>query len=203
MKALGCTTLATATTVDEALWLEAHGADAVIAQGFEAGGHYGTFLTRDVMAPVGTFALLPQVVKSVKLPVIAAGGISDAQCVKAALSLGATAAQVGTSYLLCPEATTSAVHRGALKSADSRHTTMTRVFSGRPARGIVNRLIRELGPMSDLPPEFPLAASALTQLRAKAESIGDGGFSPLWCGQNATGCCDVPAGVLTRKLAGV
>jgi nitronate monooxygenase len=206
VKALGCTILGCATNVDEALWLEAHGVDAVIAQGFEAGGHQGTFLSTflsgDVATPVGTFALLPQVVKAVKIPVIAAGGIADARGVAAALSLGAAAAQIGTSYLLCPEATTSPVYRAALKSAGSRYTTLTRIFSGRPARGIVNRLIRELGPMNDLAPAFPLAAAALAPLRSKAESRGDGGFSPLWCGQNATGCSELPASVVTHTLAG-
>lgn len=205
VKASGCTILGCATNVDEALWLEAHGVDAVIAQGFEAGGHQGTFLSSlsgDVATPVGTFALLPQVVKAVKLPVIAAGGIADAGGVAAALSLGAAAVQIGTSYLLCREATTSAVHRAALKNTDSRYTTITRIFSGRPARGIVNRLIRELGPMNDLAPAFPLAAAALAPLRSKAESRGDGGFSPLWCGQNATGCAELPASVVTHMLAG-
>ncbi len=203
VKALGSVILASATTVDEALWLEAHGVDAVIAQGFEAGGHRGMFLSEDIATQVGTFALLPQIVKSVKLPVIAAGGIADAKGVEAALSLGAAAVQIGTSYLICPEATTHAVHRAALKSEASRYTTLTRVFSGRPARGIINRLIRELGPMTDIAPAFPLAAAAIAPLRARAESLGDGGFSPLWCGQNATGCAELPAAELTRALAGV
>src|SRR6202163_2751157 len=166
-----------ATTVEEALWLEAHGVDAVIAQGFEAGGHRGMFLSEDLTTQVGTFALLPQIVKAVKIPVIVAGGIADAKGVAAALSLGAIAVQVGTSYLICPEATTHAVHRAALKSEAARHTALTNLFSGRPARGIVNRLMRELGPMSDIAPAFPLATSAIAPLRAKAESRGDGGFS--------------------------
>ena len=193
--------LASATTVDEARWLEAHGVDAIIAQGVEAGGHRGIFLSEDLSTQLGTFALLPQVVRAVKLPVIAAGGIADASGVRAAMALGASAAQVGTAYLLCPEAATSAVHRAALKSDAARHTALTNVFSGRPARGIVNRVIRELGPMSDAPPAFPLAAGALAPLRAKAESQGRGDFSPLWSGQNATGCREIPAGDLTRALA--
>jgi nitronate monooxygenase len=202
VKALGSTILASATTVEEARWLEAHGVDAVVAQGFEAGGHRGMFLPEDIATQMGTFALVPQIVKAVKLPVIAAGGIADAKGVAAALALGAAAAQIGTSYLICPEATTSAVHRAALKSEASRHTTLTRIFSGRPARGIVNRLIRELGPMNEIAPAFPLASAAIAPLRAKAESLGDDGFSPLWCGQNATGCAEIPAAELTRALAG-
>ena len=202
VKATGAVVVASATTVEEALWLEARGVDAVIAQGAEAGGHRGMFLTEDVTTQAGTFALVPQIARAVKLPVIAAGGIADAAAVKAALTLGACAAQIGTAYLLCPEATTSAVHRTALRSADARHTAMTRVFSGRPARGIMNRLMRELGPMNEIPLAFPLAAAALAPLRAKAESRGDGGFSTLWCGENATGCAEIPAGDMTRRLAG-
>jgi nitronate monooxygenase len=197
----GAKVLSSATTVDEALWLEAHGADAIIAQGFEAGGHRGIFLSQDVSEQVGTLALLPQIVQAVRVPVIAAGGIVDAHGVAAAKALGAAGVQVGTAYLLCPEATTSAVHRAALKSAASRHTALTNLFSGGPARGIVNRLMRELGPLSDVPPAFPLAAAAVAPLRAKAESLGSGDFSTLWCGQNATGLREIPAGELTRELA--
>jgi nitronate monooxygenase len=200
VKSTGAVTIACATTVEEALWLEAQGADAVVAQGLEAGGHRGMFLTEDVSTQMGTFALLPQIVHAVKIPVIAAGGIADANGVVAALALGAVAVQVGTAYLRCPEATTSPLHRAALRSTSSRHTAITRLFSGRPARGIVNRLIRELGAMNEVAPPFPLAASALAPLRARAESLGDDGFSPLWCGQNATGCLDVPAADLTRLL---
>jgi len=136
---------------------------------------------------VGTFALVPQIVRAVKTPVIAAGGIADAKGVAAALALGAAGVQIGTTYLLCPEATTSAVHRAALKSEMARHTALTNVFTGRPARAIMNRVMKELGPMSAAPPVFPLAASAIAPLRAKAESYGSGDFSPLWSGQNASG----------------
>lgn len=201
VKALGCAILSSATTIDEALWLETHGVDAVIAQGSEAGGHRGMFMTDDITTQVGTFALLPQIVKAVKVPVIAAGGIADSAGVAAALSLGAAAVQIGTAYLLCPEATTRAVHRTALRTDSVRHTALTNVFSGRPARSIMNRIMREMGPMSGIAPAFPLAASAIAPLRAKAESLGDGGFSSLWCGQNAAGCAEVPAGELTRALA--
>ena len=200
VKRWGSTVLASATTVAEARWLEANGADAVIAQGVEAGGHRGMFLSDDVSAQVGTFALVPQVVRAVKIPVIAAGGIADADGVAAAMALGAAGVQVGTAYLLCPESTTSAVHRAVLKSAAAHETALTNVFSGRPARGIVNRLMRELGPINRLAPEFPLASVALAPLRAKAEAQGNGDFSPLWCGQNATGCKEIPAGELTLEL---
>jgi nitronate monooxygenase len=201
VRRLGARILSSATTVDEARWLEAHGVDAVIAQGNEAGGHRGNFLSSDVTTQVGTLALLPQVVRAVKVPVIAAGGIADAQGVAAALALGAAGVQVGTAYLLCPEATTSAVHRAALKSEAARHTALTNVFTGRPARGIVNRVMRELGSMHPAAPEFPIATSAIAPLRAKAEKEGRGDFSPLWSGQNATGCREVPAAELTRSLA--
>ena len=203
VKAMGSLVLSSATTVAEARWIEAHGADVIIAQGSEAGGHRGMFLSDDVTTQVGTFALLPQIVKAVKVPVIAAGGIADAQGVAAALGLGAIAVQLGTAYLLCPEATTRPIHRAALKSEAALHTAITNVFSGRPARGIVNRIMREIGPVSSAAPAFPLASTALAPLRAKAEAQGDGGFSPLWSGQNASGCREIPAAELTRALAGL
>ena len=200
-KAWGATIFSSATTVAEARWLEDHGADVIIAQGLEAGGHRGMFLTDDLTTQVGTFALLPQVLREVKVPVIAAGGIADAKGVAAALALGAAGVQVGTSYLLCPEATTSGVHRAALRGEGARHTALTNIFTGRPARGIVNRIMREVGPMASAAPAFPLAGSAVAPLRARAESAGSGDFSPLWSGQNAAGCRAVPAGELTRHLA--
>jgi nitronate monooxygenase len=201
VKRCGAKILSSATTVDEARWLEAHGVDAIVAQGVEAGGHRGMFLSEEVSTQVGTFALLPQIVRAVGVPVIAAGGIADARGVSAAMALGAAGVQVGTAYLLCPEATTSAVHRAALKSESARTTALTNVFTGRPARGIVNRIIRELGPMSAAAPAFPLAAMAVAPLRAKAEAGGSSEFSPLWAGQNVSGCREVPAAELTRQLA--
>ena len=198
----GATVLASATTVDEARWLAARGVDAIIAQGAEAGGHRGMFLTDDVATQVGTFALLPQVVQAVDRPVIAAGGIANAAGVRAVMALGAAGVQIGTAYLLCPEATTSAVHRAALRSDAARTTALTNLFTGRPARGIVNRVMRELGYISDVVPPFPFASSALAPLRAEAERRGAGDFSPLWAGQNVTGCRDVGAAELTRELAG-
>lgn len=196
----GSKIISSATTVAEALWLEQQGVDAIIAQGLEAGGHRGMFLSDDINTQLGTFALLPQIIAAVNLPVIAAGGIADAAGVKAAMALGAAGVQVGTSYLLCPEARTSEIHRAALKSEDAKITALTNVFSGRPARGIVNRLIREQGPISPFSPQFPLATSAVAPLRARAESLGSGDFTPLWSGQNVAGCREVPAAELTRAL---
>lgn len=201
VKAWGACILSSATTVAEARWLEAHGADVVIAQGFEAGGHRGMFLTNDVATQIGTLALVRQVARAVKVPVVAAGGIADREGVVAAMALGAAGVQVGTAYLLCPEATTSAVHRAALKTGAEATTALTNLFTGRPARGVVNRLMREQGPMSPLPPAFPLATAALAPLRASAESRGSGDFSPLWSGQNASGCREIPAAELTRGLS--
>jgi len=201
VKAWGSKILSSATTIAEARWLEAHGVDAIIAQGLEAGGHRGIFLSQDLTTQLGTLALVPQVARAVNVPVIAAGGIADAKGVAAAIALGASGVQIGTAYLLCPESTTSVVHRAALKSDAASHTALTNVFTGRPARGIVNRIMQELGPISTVAPAFPLATSAIAPLRAKAESHGSGDFSSLWSGQNASGCKEVPAAQLTRELA--
>lgn len=201
VRAWGSKILASATTVAEACWLEAQGVDAIIAQGLEAGGHRGIFLSEDLSTQVGTFALVPQIVQAVSVPVIAAGGIADAKGVAAAMALGAAGVQIGTAYLLCPEATTSAVHRAALTSDAARHTAITSLFTGRPARSIVNRIMKDLGPVSTALPAFPLAATTIAPLRAKAESQGSGDFSPLWSGQNPSGCKEVPAGELTRAFA--
>lgn len=196
VKATGAKVLASATTVAEALWLADHGADAVIAQGLEAGGHRGHFLSEDLSLQQGTFTLLPQVVAAVDLPVIAAGGIVDGKGLRAALALGASAVQMGTAFLCCHEATTSALHRSAIRNEGCHHTALTNLFSGRPARGIVNRLMLELGSLSTLVPEFPHASGALAPLRAAAEKVGDSGFSPLWAGQNTSGCLELPAAAL-------
>jgi nitronate monooxygenase len=201
VRALGVRILSSATTVEEARWLEARGVDAIIAQGSEAGGHRGMFLSGDLTTQIPTFALIPQLVRAVKVPIIAAGGIANAEGVAAALALGAAAVQVGTAYMLCPEATTSAIHRTALVSDRAQRTALTNVFTGRPARGIVNRLMREIGPMNAAAPAFPLAAAAVLPLRAAAEKRGADDFSPLWAGQNTSGCRSVPAGDLTLELA--
>jgi len=199
VRAMGAKVLSSATTVAEAKWLESQGVDAIIAQGVEAGGHRGMFLSTDITGQVSTLALLPQVIKAVNLPVIAAGGIADANGVSAVLALGAAAAQIGTAYLLCDEATTSPVHRAALKDAGAVHTALTNRFSGRPARSIVNRVIHELGPLGQVP-VFPLAATAIAPLRSAAEARNLGDFSPLWSGQNPSGCREISAAQLTREL---
>jgi nitronate monooxygenase len=201
VKQAGAFVLSSATTLGEARWLEANGADAVIAQGLEAGGHRGHFLSDDLSRQLGTFALLPQLKAALKVPVIAAGGIADAAGVTAAMALGADAVQVGTAYLLCDEATTSALHRAALQSEAAQHTALTNLFTGRPARGIVNRVMREQGPLRAPPhPAFPRATAALAPLRAAAEARGSGDFSPLWSGQNPRGCRPAPAAELTHAL---
>jgi nitronate monooxygenase len=200
VRATGAKILSSATTIDEARWLAQRGVDAVVAQGLEAGGHRGMFLTSDVTTQAGTLALLPQIVDAVGVPVIAAGGIADARGVAAAFELGAAGVQIGTAYLLCPEATTTPMHRAALQSEAARHTALTNVITGRPARAIVNRLVRELGPLRDDLPQFPLPTAAVMPLRAAAEARGSGDFSPLWSGQNASQCRVVPAGELTREL---
>ncbi|MEO7157298.1 MAG: nitronate monooxygenase [Vicinamibacterales bacterium] len=201
VKSWGAKILSSATTLDEARYLEAHGVDAVIAQGIEAGGHRGCFLATDLKTQRGTMALVWQATNAVKIPVIAAGGIADATGVAAVIALGAAGVQIGTAYLLCPEATTSAVHRAALGSNQALFTAVTNLFTGRPARGIVNRLMRDLGPLNDAAPDFPLAASAIVPLRARAEAEGLGDFSPLWAGQSGVAPSEVPAADLTSALA--
>jgi nitronate monooxygenase len=204
VKATGAKTLASATTVAEARWLELQGCDAVIAMGSEAGGHRGNFLTdnpSDVTQQVGTFALVPQVVDAVKVPVIAAGGIADARGIVAAFALGAAAVQIGTAYMLSPEAKVPAFHRAALRSASDDGTALTNVFTGRLARGILNRLMREVGPIVDDAPPFPLVSGTLAPLRAKSEAQGRGDFTNMWAGQAAALALELPAGEITRKLA--
>ena len=201
VKSLGAVVLSSATTIKEAQWLESHGADGIIAQGLEAGGHRGMFLTDDITNQMGTFSLLPQILNTVEVPVIAAGGIATPEGVAAALSLGAVAVQAGTAYLLCHETRTSAIHRAAIQSEFSSHTALTNLFSGRPARSIVNRVISEIGPMNGDTPAFPLAATAISAIRSRAEAKGLGDFSPLWCGQNASGCREISAQEMTKNLA--
>ena len=201
VKAAGCRVLGSATTVEEARWLEDNGCDAVIAQGYEAGGHRGMFLTDDIATQAGTLALVPQVVDAVKVPVIAAGGIADGRGVAAVLALGAAGAQIGTAYLFTPESLISELHRTALGAARDDGTALTNLFSGRPARGLMNRLMREIGPMSDLAPAFPTAGGALAPLKAAAEARGTSDFTSLWSGQAAGLCHETGSGDLTRRLA--
>ena len=197
VKATGAKVLSSATTVEEAIWLEQHGCDAIIAMGLEAGGHRGMFLSDELNTQIGLFALVPQIVDAVSVPVIAAGGIGDARGIVAAFALGASAVQIGTAYLFTPEATVSASHRHALRHAQASETALTNLFTGRPARGIVNRVMRELGPINPKAPAFPLAGGALMPLKAKDES----GFSNLWSGQALRLCRETSAYELTRSLA--
>ena len=226
VKAWGGTVLSSATTVAEATWLEAHGADAIIAQGMEAGGHRGVFFLRgqhgtheglsstfpedwqaELATQQGTFTLLPQIIAAVKVPVIAAGGIASPQAVQAAIALGASTVQIGTAFMLCDEATTNPLHRAALRRSaahpELHHTELTTLFTGRPARGIPNRLMRELGAINAAAPVFPTSTAAIAPLRAAAEKAGLTDFSPLWSGQNASGCRAVSASQLMANLLGI
>jgi len=201
VKASGCLVLSSATTVEEARWLEDHGCDAIIAQGYEAGAHRGMFLTDDIATQPGTFALVPQVVDAVQVPVIAAGGIADGRGIAAAFALGAAGAQIGTAYLFTPESLITDLYRAALRAARDDQTALTNVFSGRPARGLMNRVMREVGPMSDRAPAYPTAGNALAPLKAKAEAAGATDFSLLWAGQAASLGREIGSGDLTRQLA--
>jgi nitronate monooxygenase len=201
VRAAGCQVIASATTAAEARWLAERGCDAIIAQGAEGGGHRGMFLSDDVASQAGTFALVPQVVDAVKVPVIAAGGIADARGIVAALALGASAVQIGTAYLFCPEAKVTALHRQALRNARDDGTALTNLFSGRPARGLINRVMREVGPLSAEAPAFPLAGGALAPLKAAAEAKDSADFSALWSGQAAALGREMPAAELTKLLA--
>ncbi|HEY4080111.1 MAG TPA: nitronate monooxygenase [Burkholderiaceae bacterium] len=201
VKAAGIKIMASATTVAEARWLVARGVDVVIAQGAEAGGHRGIFLSDDISTQMGLFALLPQIVAAVDVPVIAAGGIAEQSAVRAAMKLGAAGVQVGTAYLYTPEARISAAYRAALQSDAVGTTALTNLFSGRPARGIVNRAMRELGPINAAAPAFPLAGGALAPLRAACEAKGSGDFSSMWSGQAAAlSRRDLDTAGLTRWL---
>jgi nitronate monooxygenase len=197
----GCRVISSATSVAEACWLEARGCDAVIAQGVEAGGHRGMFLDDRTATQVGTLALVPQVVDAVSIPVIAAGGIADGRGIAAAFALGASGVQIGTAYLLTPESLISDLHRAALLEAADDGTALTNLFSGRPARSVVNRVMREIGPMSTDTPAFPTAGAALAPLKTQAEATGAADFSSLWSGQAGPLARDIGSGELTRSLA--
>jgi nitronate monooxygenase len=201
VRATGAKIISSATTVAESIWLEARGCDAIIAQGYEAGGHRGIFLSADIGMQPGTMALVPQVADAVKVPVIAAGGIADGRGIAAALMLGASAVQPGTAYLFCPEATIAPLYRDALRKVADDQTVLTNVFTGRPARAIANRLVREAGPMSALAPDFPLAAAAIAPLRQASENAGRDDFMQMWSGQAAKLGRAMPAEALTRLLA--
>jgi nitronate monooxygenase len=201
IKAAGCLVIASATTVKEAVWLDQRGVDAIIAQGAEAGGHRGMFLTEKIAEQPGTFALVPQIVDAVKVPVIAAGGIGDGRGIAAAFALGASGVQIGSAYLRCPESSHTAAGRAALAEGRDDSTVITNVMTGRPARGIQNRVIREVGPVSPDAPPFPHAATALAPLKAAAEKQGKVDFTNLWAGQAIGMGRELPAAELTRDLA--
>lgn len=201
VKSWGSKIISSATTVEEAEWLEAHGADGIIAQGIEAGGHRGMFLTEDLASQTSTGTLLEAIVNKVKVPVIAAGGIATAAEVEACLQAGASAVQVGTSYLCCREATTTKVHQALLLSSDSPKTAITNLLTGRPARSMMNRLIEDLGPINDTVPAFPLAANAIAPLRKTTSALGLSDFVPLWSGENKSGCKKCSAMEITAELA--
>ena len=194
--------MGSATIVKEAIWLEEHGADIIIAQGAEAGGHRGMFLTENIAEQPGTFALVPQVVDAVKVPVVAAGGIADGRGIAAAFALGASGVQIGSAYLRCPESTLSGPQRAALAQAHDDSTVVTNVMTGRPARGVKNRVMAEVGPISEHAPAFPHAATALAPLKAAAEKHGKVDFTTLWAGQAVRMGREMPAAELTRALAG-
>lgn len=198
VRATGALIIGNATTVEEAVWLEQRGADAIIAQGFEAGGHTGRFLGSAPAEALGLFALLPQVADAVSVPVIAAGGIGEARGIAAAFVLGASAVQLGTAYLHSPEAKISGAHRQRLREG---RTLFTNLMSGGLARGLHGRLVDELGPVRAEAPLYPLASAALAPVRAAAEKQGEYGFGPMWAGQAAPLGESVPAAELTRKLA--
>jgi nitronate monooxygenase len=200
VRATGAKILSSATTVKEAQWLESEGCDAIIAQGIEAGGHRGMFLTDDISTQIGTLSLVPQVVDSVKVPVIAAGGIADARGIAAAFALGAAAVQIGTAYLLCPEARVSPLYREALRN-EGNQTAVTNVFTGRAARAISNRMVREIGPISKLAPDFPLAGRFSAPLRFASEAKRVTDFTPMWSGQSARLARELPAKEITQRLA--
>jgi nitronate monooxygenase len=202
VKAAGAMVMSSATTVKEAIWLEENGAEIIIAQGAEAGGHRGMFLTENIAEQPGTFALVPQVVDAVKVPVIAAGGIADGRGIAAAFALGASGVQIGTAYLRCPESKVIAPARAALAQAHDDSTVITNVMTGRPARGVANRVMGEVGPISPDAPAFPHAATALGPLKAAAEKLGKLDFTNLWAGQAVRMGRDMPATELTRALAG-
>jgi nitronate monooxygenase len=204
IKAAGCCVMLSATTVEEARWLEGRGADVIIAQGYEAGGHRATFLAADITDAMasqsGAVALLPQIVDAVSVPVVAAGGIADGRAIVAACALGAAGVQIGTAYLQCPEAGTPPLHRDALRNAEAHGSVLTNVFTGRPARALVNRFIREVGPMSDDTPPFPAAMDGSAPLRSAAERCGSTEFSSFWAGQAALLLREMPAAALTARL---
>ncbi|WP_284734606.1 NAD(P)H-dependent flavin oxidoreductase [Sphingosinicella terrae] len=200
-RATGARILATATSVEEARWLAERGVDGIVAQGWEAGGHNGRFLGAPPETQMGLFALLPQIVDAVDLPVIAAGGIADGRGIAAAFMLGAAAVQIGTAYLRCPESLIGPGHRAGLAGPGADRTAFTNVYSGRLARGLPTRLTEALGAVPGKVPPFPFAAAPLAPLARAAAERGEDGFSPMWAGQSARLAPELPARALTERLA--
>lgn len=185
LHSVGTRVVGTATTVAEGRALAAAGVDAVIATGFEAGGHRVSFLAEPENSLIGLLALVPQLVDAVDVPVIAAGGIADARGLAAALTLGASAAQLGTAFLVCTESAISDAHRSRILSADAESTVLTRIFSGRLARGIPNRMLRELESSETAPAPFPVQNWLTAHVKAEAARRGDSELMSLWAGQAA------------------
>jgi nitronate monooxygenase len=195
IQAAGMLVLASATTVAEARHLEAHGVDAVVAQGAEAGGHRGSFLVDGDDGPVGTLALVPQVVDAVGVPVIAAGGIADGRGLGAVLALGAGAAQIGTAFLPCPESGISPAYREALRTARADGTVLTRAVSGRPARALKNRMTQELRGVLPYPAQLSLTAPLF------GSDAGGSDFQPMWSGQGAALATEAPAAEVVATIS--
>jgi nitronate monooxygenase len=182
---LGIVTIGTASTVPEALALEAAGVDLVVASGSDAGGHRGAFLRPVEESLVGTFSLIPQVADAVSVPVVAAGGVADGRGVAAALTLGADGVQVGTAFLVCEESGASGAHRQALLGPEARTTMLTRAFSGRLGRAIPNRFLRELRPVEAELPAYPVQSHLTQPIRRAAARRGLAEYLNLWAGQAA------------------
>ena len=200
IKAAGLFTMSSATNVAEARELEARGIDAVIAQGFEAGGHRATFSEPYERGHVGTLALVPQIVDAVSIPVIAAGGIGDGRGIAAALALGASAVQLGTAFLTCPESAAHPLYRRALNEARADKTQITHAFSGRPARGLENRYLREMAGHEDTYPDFPILNTLTGPLRKASANQNNPDFMSLWSGQSAAMSRNLPASELIQLL---
>jgi nitronate monooxygenase len=184
-RAKGIVTIGTATTPDEAAALQNGGVDAIVASGFEAGGHRGSFLRAPEDSLTGTFSLVPQIADTVNLPVIAAGGIADARGVVAALVLGAEAVQMGTVFLACEESGAGPLHRQVLQGKKAGHTALTKGFTGRLARGIHNRFLEELNQAGTAILPYPLQRRLVRNLAIPAEAAGRSDLLPLWAGQSA------------------
>ena len=196
----GCIILSSATTVAEARWLQANGADVIIAQGYEAGGHRGSFSGSPGAGMVGTMALVPQIVDVVRVPVVAAGGIADGRGIAAAFALGASGVQMGTAFLACPEATVPPLYRAQLQAATDEITELTRAFTGRPARAMRNRFVTEMADTAPL--DFPLQASLTAPLSRLPDDVARAAFMPFWAGQAAPLLLSsLPARQLVEKLA--